>query len=95
MKILSLLFRTVYEPILKNLVRNFFGHIILNLLIRLVVLIWKYNRNWFLPKTLLYVEGLGRQAYPQLDLWKTAKPFLEDWLHSQISGITALKMVPK
>ncbi|EEG85084.1 hypothetical protein PROPEN_03453 [Proteus penneri ATCC 35198] len=38
---------------------------------------------------MLYVEGLGRQLYPQLDLWKTAKPFLEDWLHSQI-GITAL-----
>ena len=37
-----------------------------------------------LQKTLLYIEGLGRQLYPQLDLWKTAKPFLEDWLKQQI-----------
>ena len=33
-----------------------------------------------LQKTLLNIEGLGRQLYPQLDLWKTAKPFLEDWV---------------
>lgn len=33
-----------------------------------------------LQKTLLYVEGLGRALYPQLDLWQTAKPFMERWL---------------
>ncbi|MET1256338.1 ubiquinone biosynthesis regulatory protein kinase UbiB [Aliikangiella maris] len=33
-----------------------------------------------LQKTLLYIEGLGRQLYPQLDLWETAQPFLKDWL---------------
>ena len=32
-----------------------------------------------LQKTLLYVEGLGRQLYPQLDLWETAQPFMERW----------------
>jgi ubiquinone biosynthesis protein len=37
-----------------------------------------------LQKTLLYIEGLGRQLYPQLDLWKTAKPFLENWMKDQI-----------
>ena len=37
-----------------------------------------------LQKTLLYVEGLGRQLYPQLDLWQTAKPFLERWLKEQM-----------
>ena len=37
-----------------------------------------------LQKTLLYIEGLGRQLYPQLDLWKTAKPFLENWMQNQI-----------
>jgi len=42
-----------------------------------------------LQKTLLYVEGVGRQLYPQLDLWKTAKPFLEDWIKDQI-GIPAI-----
>ena len=33
-----------------------------------------------LQKTLLNIEGLGRQLYPELDLWQTAKPFLEDWM---------------
>ena len=37
-----------------------------------------------LQKTLLYVEGLGRQLYPQLDLWQTAKPFLENWMQEQM-----------
>jgi len=32
-----------------------------------------------LQKTLLNVEGLGRQLYPELDLWQTALPFLESW----------------
>ena len=37
-----------------------------------------------LQKTLLAVEGLGRQLDPELDLWATAKPFLEKWLREQI-----------
>jgi ubiquinone biosynthesis protein len=37
-----------------------------------------------LQKTLLNVEGLGRQLDPQLDLWTTAKPFLERWMEEQI-----------
>ena len=36
-----------------------------------------------LQKTLLNIEGLGRQLYPQLDLWKTAKPILEQWMHEK------------
>ncbi|MSQ72142.1 MAG: ubiquinone biosynthesis regulatory protein kinase UbiB [Betaproteobacteria bacterium] len=42
-----------------------------------------------LQKTLLNVEGLGRQLDPELDLWKTAKPFLETWMGEQI-GFRAL-----
>ena len=42
-----------------------------------------------LQKTLLYIEGVGRQLYPQLDLWKTAKPFLETWIKDQV-GIPSL-----
>lgn len=38
-----------------------------------------------LEKTLFYIEGLGRQLYPQLDLWSTAKPFLESWYQEQMS----------
>ena len=37
-----------------------------------------------LQKTLLNVEGLGRQLYPDLDLWQTAKPYLERWMERQI-----------
>ncbi len=36
-----------------------------------------------LQKTLLHIEGLGRDLYPDLDLWATAKPFLEDWLRQR------------
>ena len=37
-----------------------------------------------LQKTMLNIEGLGRQLDPDLDLWKTAKPFLEKWMNRQI-----------
>ena len=37
-----------------------------------------------LQKTLLNIEGLGRQLDPELDLWSTAKPFLERWMNEQI-----------
>jgi ubiquinone biosynthesis protein len=37
-----------------------------------------------LQKTLLNIEGLGRQLYPDLDLWQTAKPFLERWMSEQV-----------
>lgn len=38
-----------------------------------------------LQKTLLNIEGLGRQLYPDLDLWTTAKPFLENWMKERLS----------
>jgi ubiquinone biosynthesis protein len=37
-----------------------------------------------LQKTLLNIEGLGRQLDPDLDLWKTAKPYLERWMNEQV-----------
>ncbi|OEZ97511.1 ubiquinone biosynthesis regulatory protein kinase UbiB [Duganella phyllosphaerae] len=37
-----------------------------------------------LQKTLLNIEGLGRQLDPDLDLWKTAKPYLENWMAEQV-----------
>jgi ubiquinone biosynthesis protein len=37
-----------------------------------------------LQKTLLNIEGLGRQLDPDLDLWKTAKPYLERWMGEQV-----------
>jgi ubiquinone biosynthesis protein len=46
-----------------------------------------------LQKTLLNVEGLGRQLDPNLDLWKIAKPFLERWMSEQIGWRAMLRSV--
>jgi len=48
-----------------------------------------------LQKTLLNIEGLGRQLYPELDLWQTAKPFLEDWFHERIGPKAKIKEMVK
>lgn len=83
--------RTVCEPIFeKPLAEISFGHVLLNLFNTAR----RFNMEVqpqlvLLQKTLLYVEGVGRQLYPQLDLWKTAKPFLENWIKDQI-GIPAI-----
>lgn len=44
-----------------------------------------------LQKTLLNIEGLGRQLYPELDLWQTAKPFLENWFKQRVGPEKKLK----
>lgn len=83
--------RTVCEPIFeKPLAEISFGHVLLNLFNTAR----RFNMEVqpqlvLLQKTLLYVEGVGRQLYPQLDLWKTAKPFLEDWIKDQV-GLPSL-----
>lgn len=46
-----------------------------------------------LQKTLISVEGLGRQLYPDLDLWSTAKPFLEDWMRQRMSKKFFIKKI--
>jgi ubiquinone biosynthesis protein len=43
-----------------------------------------------LQKTLLNVEGLGRQLYPDLDLWTTALPYLENWNKRRLNPFTLL-----
>jgi ubiquinone biosynthesis protein len=48
-----------------------------------------------LQKTLLNIEGLGRQLYPELDLWQTAQPFLEQWLRDRYSPKSFVKLVKK
>ncbi|MDU6410365.1 MAG: ubiquinone biosynthesis regulatory protein kinase UbiB [Yersiniaceae bacterium] len=83
--------RTVCEPIFeKPLADISFGNVLLNLFNTAR----RFNMEVqpqlvLLQKTLLYVEGLGRQLYPQLDLWTTAKPFLEEWLRDQV-GLPAM-----
>ncbi len=44
-----------------------------------------------LQKTLLYIEGLGRRLYPQLDLWTTAQPFMERWLAERVGPAAQLR----
>ena len=44
-----------------------------------------------LQKTLLNIEGLGRQLYPDLDLWVTAKPFMERWMTAQLGPETTVE----
>ncbi|KAF0281446.1 ubiquinone biosynthesis regulatory protein kinase UbiB [Spiribacter roseus] len=44
-----------------------------------------------LQKTLLAIEGLGRQLYPELDLWDTGKPYLERWMREQVGPAAFLK----
>ena len=48
-----------------------------------------------LYKTLLNIEGLGRQLHPQLNLWDTAKPFLENWMKKQVSPEALLQDVKR
>ncbi|QJR81493.1 ubiquinone biosynthesis regulatory protein kinase UbiB [Alteromonas pelagimontana] len=83
--------RTVCEPIFqKPLAEISFG----NVLLQLFNTARRFNmvvqpQLVLLQKTLLYIEGLGRLLYPQLDLWQTAKPFLEKWMDEQI-GVRAM-----
>jgi ubiquinone biosynthesis protein len=46
-----------------------------------------------LQKTLFNIEGLGRQLYPELDLWKTAQPVLRDWMRERTSPRTIFKEI--
>ncbi|HMH30595.1 MAG TPA: ubiquinone biosynthesis regulatory protein kinase UbiB [Steroidobacteraceae bacterium] len=46
-----------------------------------------------LQKTLFNIEGLGRQLYPELDLWKTAQPVLREWMKERVSLRTIFKEI--
>ncbi len=78
--------RTVCEPLFDRPLREIsLGQVLL----RLFQTSRRFNveiqpQLVLLQKTLLNVEGLGRQLDPDLDLWSTAKPFLERWMNEQI-----------
>lgn len=78
--------RTVCEPIFNRPLKDIsFGL----LLIRLFQTARRFDmqvqpRLVLLQKTLLNVEGLGRELYPDLDLWATAKPYMEGWMREQL-----------
>lgn len=89
--------RTVCEPIFaKKISEISFGKFLLQL--------FQTARKFDMPiqpqlvllqKTLLNIEGLGRQLYPDLDLWDTAKPFLERWMSQQIGPKAFVQAVRK
>ncbi|MFU8838544.1 MAG: ubiquinone biosynthesis regulatory protein kinase UbiB [Thiohalomonadaceae bacterium] len=87
--------RTVCEPIFeKPLAEISFGQ----LLLRLFQTARRFNmavqpQLVLLQKTLLNIEGLGRQLYPELDLWQTAKPFLERWMSEQLGARAFLNRI--
>lgn len=85
--------RAVLEPIFeKPLAEISFGQV----LIQLFTTARRFNMEVqpqlvLLQKTLLNIEGLGRQLYPQLDLWSTAKPYLEKWMRNRFGPKAALR----
>ena len=87
--------RIVCEPIFaKPLCEISFGHVLLNLFNTARQFNMEVQPQLvLLQKTLLYIEGLGRQLYPQLDLWATAKPFLEEWMSNQVGPKAFLNSV--
>ena len=78
--------RTVCEPIFQKPLKDIsFGHF----LFRLFQVARRFDMEvqpqlTLLQKTLLAIEGLGRQLYPDLDLWETAKPFIERWMRRRM-----------
>ncbi len=78
--------RTVCEPIFnKPLSEISFAQV----LIRLFRIAQRFDMEiqpqlLLLQKTLLNIEGLGRELYPELDLWKTAHPVLRQWMDEQV-----------
>ena len=78
--------RSVCEPIFEKPLKEIsFGQVLLGLF----QTARRFNMEVqpqlvLLQKTLLNIEGLGRQLYPELDLWKTAKPFLEGWMKERM-----------
>lgn len=79
--------RSVCEPIFQRPLSEIsLGH----MLIDLFTTARRFNMEVqpslvLLQKTLLNIEGLGRQLYPDLDLWQTAQPYLEQWLKDRYS----------
>lgn len=82
--------RAVCEPIFERPLKDIsFGQ----LLMRLFQAARRFNINIqpqliLLQKTLMNIEGVGRQIYPDLDMWKTAAPVIERWLKQQV-GVKA------
>jgi len=87
--------RSVCEPIFEKPLKEIS---FANLLLELFRTAGKFDMEVqpslvLLQKTLLNIEGLGRQLYPDLDLWETALPFLERWQAKRLSPVTLLNKI--
>ena len=89
--------RTVCEPIFQRPLNEIsLGHILIDLFATARDFQMEVQPALvLLQKTLLNIEGLGRQLYPELDLWNTAKPFLEQWLKDRYSPKSIIKKLKK
>ena len=89
--------RSVCEPIFQKPIKDIsFG----KLLVSLFQTARQFNMEVqpqlvLLQKTLLNIEGLGRQIYDELDLWETAAPFMERWMSNRLSLSSFLKSIGK
>jgi ubiquinone biosynthesis protein len=87
--------RTVLEPIFDRPLKDIsFGTILL----RLFDISRRFDMRIqpqliLLQKTLLNIEGLGRDLYPELDIWQTAAPILREWMSDRISPRAQLKHI--
>ncbi|MEM5529516.1 ubiquinone biosynthesis regulatory protein kinase UbiB [Gammaproteobacteria bacterium AS21] len=87
--------RSVCEPIFEKPLKDIsFGQVLLGL--------FQTARRFhmevqpqlvLLQKTLLNIEGLGRQLYPDLDLWETGKPYLESWMKERVGPKAVAKTI--
>lgn len=84
--------RSVCEPIFEKPLKDIsFGQLLVQLFRTAGRFDMKVQPSLvLLQKTFLNVEGLGRQLYPDLDLWKTALPFLENWNNKRLNPFTLL-----
>src|SRR5690606_30994689 len=87
--------RTVCEPIFQKPLSDIsFGHLLLQLFRTAGRFDMEVQPSLvLLQKTLLNIEGLGKQLYPELDLWKTALPFLENWQRERLSPRANLRKI--
>ena len=85
--------RTVCEPIFDKPLKDIsFGNFLLSLFNTARRFEMEVQPQLvLLQKTIFNIEGLGRQLYPDLDLWQTAKPFLEDWMAKKYGPLAAVE----
>jgi len=87
--------RSVCEPIFEKPLKEIsFGQVLLGLFQTIRRFDMEIQPQLvLLQKTLLNIEGLGRQIYPDLDLWNTAMPFLESWMRERNGPKALLKNI--